>query len=258
MKPIIIVTTPRTGSTVICEILGNLLMQHNGCKNVLYEYFDVSTEFKCEYDVINGVVKLTDYIRFNSSYKWCTDQKEYVIDQIKRLNGEHNYLIKYMPLEDDHAASALIDQFIMQNYDIVYLERRDKIKQLLSYLVLVQTRIAHYTEQPNQFYDKHSKFDQKIIFNQLKTEHFIRDYKKYKEFSDTHPTKYPKIYYEDFMALGASADAIINLLKLPIDAYQTPTISTVPTPYSSTDLENQILNKADWIKNKEHILNELQ
>ena len=94
MKPIIIVTTPRTGSTVICEILGNLLMQHNGCKNVLYEYFDVSTAFKCEFAVINGIMSITDYIRFGNRYKWCNSQKEYISDQIFRLAGEHNYLIK--------------------------------------------------------------------------------------------------------------------------------------------------------------------
>jgi len=257
MKPVIIVTTPRTGSTVICEILGNLLMQHNGCKNVLYEYFDVSTAFKCEFAVINGVMSITDYIRFGNSYKWCNSQKEYISDQIFRLTGEYNYLIKYMLSESDQEASKLIEQFITEHYDIVYLERRDKIKQLLSYLVLTQTKIAHYANQASKFYGKNAAYNQKIVFNHLETELFIKYHKKYQTFKNAHPTKYPIIYYEDFIALGSNDSALINILKLPIDTYTPTSVSTIPTPYIANNLEDQILNKVDWGNNLERISNEL-
>jgi len=259
MKPIIIVTTPRTGSTVVCEILGNLLMQHNGCKNTLYEYFDVSTAFKCEYETRDNIVYIKDYVRFKGNVKWYKSQLDHVTNQIIRLNGEYNYLMKYMPSVTQYGVIEMIDTLIMENYDIVYLERKDKVKQLISYLNTVQTGIPHYTNKTDfPFYSKDKSIDRKIIYNQVETYLFINNYRKYKEFKNTHMSKYPIIYYEDFVRLGANDKALIDILKLSFDTYKPTDVTTVPTPYVESNIEEYILNKFDWDKDKERILNELQ
>ena len=259
MKPIIIVTTPRTGSTVVCEILGNLLMQHNGCKNTLYEYFDVSTAFKCEYMTKDNIVYIKDYTRFKGNVKWYKSQLDHVISQIVRLNGEYNYLMKYMPSVTQYSVAEIIDTFIMENYDIVYLERKDKLRQLISYLGVTQSSIPHYTNKSDfPFYSKDKSVDRKIIYNHLESELFIKNYQKYKQFKDTHISKYPVIYYEDFLQQGADDNALIKILQLPIDTYKPTDVTTIITPYVVSNIEDQILNKADWNNNRERILNELQ
>jgi hypothetical protein len=259
MKPIIIVTTPRTGSTVVCEILGNLLIQHNGCKNVLYEYFDVSTAFKCEYENVNNILYIKDYIRFSGNVKWYKSQLEHVTGQIVKLNGEYNYLMKYMPSVTQYGVAEIIDTFIMENYDIVYLERKDKLRQLISYLGVTQRSVPHYTNKSDfPFYSKDKTVDRKIIYNHLESELFIKNYQKYKQFKNTHISKYPVIYYEDFLQRGANDKALIDILQLPIDTYKPTDVTTIITPYVESNLEDQILNRVDWDKDKERILNDLQ
>jgi hypothetical protein len=234
-------------------------MQHNGCKNVLYEYFDVSVSFKCEYEVINNIVYIKDYIRYSGGNKWYKSQIDHITNQIIRLNGEYNYLIKYMPSMTEFGVAEMIDTFIMENYDIVYLERKEKLKQLISYLGLTQTNIPHYTNKTDfPFYSKDKVQDRKIIYNPMETALFVHNYQKYKEFKDTHTSKYPVIYYEDFVKLGANDNALIDILQLPFTTFKPTSISTVPTPYVENNVEDQILNKVDWLKDRERLLNALQ
>jgi PBP1b-binding outer membrane lipoprotein LpoB len=71
-------------------------------------------------------------------------------------------------------------------------------------------------------------------------------------------SKYPTIYYEDFVDLGANDNALIDILKLSFDTYKPTNVTTIPTPYVESNVEDRILNKFDWNKDKERILNELQ
>jgi hypothetical protein len=164
-----------------------------------------------------------------------------------------------MPSVTQYGVIEMIDTLIMENYDIVYLERKDKVKQLISYLNTVQTGIPHYTNKTDfPFYSKDKSIDRKIIYNQVETYLFINNYRKYKEFKNTHMSKYPIIYYEDFVRLGANDKALIDILKLSFDTYKPTDVTTVPTPYVESNIEEYILNKFDWDKDKERILNELQ
>ena len=45
MRPII-VTLPRTGSTLITELLGSIAMEHYGYKNILQEYFSINVLYR--------------------------------------------------------------------------------------------------------------------------------------------------------------------------------------------------------------------
>jgi hypothetical protein len=153
----------------------------------------------------------------------------------------------------------MIDTFIIENYDIVYLERKDKIKQLISYLCTIQTGIPHYTNKFDfPFYSKDRSVDRKIIYDHLVSELFIKNYQKYRQFKDTHVSKYPVIYYEDFVQRGANDNALIDILQLPIDTFKPTIVTTIITPYVVSNIEDQIVNKADWNNNRERILNELQ
>jgi hypothetical protein len=164
-----------------------------------------------------------------------------------------------MPSVTQYGVAEIIDTFIIENYDIVYLERRDKVKQLISYLGTIQTGIPHYTNKSDfPFYSKSSIQDRKIIYNQLETYLFINNYRKYEQFKNTHISNYPVIYYEDFVQLGANDKALIDILKLSFDTYKPTDITTIPTPYVESNIEDQILNKLDWNKDKERILNDLQ
>jgi hypothetical protein len=254
MRPIIY-TTQRTGSTIVTESLGNLCMQHYGYKNILYEYFGIDYKFRCEYKKENDKVILSDYERTNKPwFQYPIDELSY---RLSLIDDDYNYMIKVMADYPDYFKD-IIESMVIANFDVIYLERRDKIKQLISYLATSQTNISHYSKHPDNVYFHTKEMHNPIIYNKEQTNDFIITLEKYSKFKKEHPSKYPTIYYEDFMSLGGRESAVIQILNLDITDYEPYNIITTPTPYKFEDVEEQIINKKDWLSDKQRIIDVLQ
>jgi hypothetical protein len=245
MKPILF-TMPRTGSTIVTRLLGNIAEQHYNYANNLVEYFLVATNYKAEFSKdINGIVRTISYIRNNPSYQWYSDKRQIILDRLNLLEDKL-YMIKIFPMDLE---PEVIEY--MKTYDIIYLERRNKIHQLLSFINMEQTNIAEYK--------KGDKEVNKIIYLPPNVDIFFNvHYNPYYNFKKNNPSKYPTLYYEDFMELGGDEQALIKLLNLDIVDYILPGIfEYIPTPYTKENLEDLIINKKDWNNDKQRILDVL-
>ena len=78
----------------------------------------------------------------------------------------------------------IIESIVRTNFEVVYLERRDKVKQLISYLGTLQTNVSHYSQHPSNIYHSTKLMDKPIIYSIEQTNQFIDNLKKYKQFKD--------------------------------------------------------------------------
>lgn len=240
MRPILI-TTPRTGSTLITDLLGSLSKQHYGYKNTLQEYFTITELYYIEYGYRDNILTTTKLDRKLDI--WYNNKREEILKRVKLLNNDYNYMMKLFPEDIEPEVQSIVD-----THDIIYLERRDKLSQYISYMNMIGSNIAHHK-------DDSTKVNKIIYWSKFRDE-FINIYKNYLIYRDKHPSKYPTIYYEDFVEKGSDEQALIDILNLDITEYKKLDIKTIPTPYES-DLESLILNKKDWLDDKEYIINEL-
>lgn len=254
MRPIIY-TTQRTGSTIVTDTLGNLCMQHSGYKSVLYEYFSIQPDFKVGYKKDNDIITIDEYERVST--KWYTYPMDELSYRLSLIDNDYNYMIKVMSDYPDYFKD-IIESIVRTNFEVVYLERRDKVKQLISYLGTLQTNVSHYSQHPSNIYHSTKLMDKPIIYSIEQTNQFIDNLKKYKQFKDNNPSKYPTIYYEDFLELGGNEQSLIEILNLDITDYKPIEITTIPTPYSKKESEDHIINKKDWLNDKQRIIDVLQ
>ena len=258
MRPLII-TTHRTGSTLICELLFNIAVYNYKYKNNLDEYFTITTLYDTVYSNVNGIIKhistkRTEYNRacatyendFNNITRLQDLKYPEVLERIRLLENDLNYMIKLFPTD---FKKEVLD-FVTKNYNIVYLERRDKLKQFLSFLGLVQTNIAHYTNDSTPAVNR-------IMYDSKWATKFICMDGMYHTLKRQYPSNIPTLYYEDFIAEGADENALIKLLDLPVTRFAARPIKTVATPYRK-DLEDLIINKDEWLADKEAILEHLR
>lgn len=256
MRPII-VTTPRTGSTLVCQLLFNIAAQKFKFKNNLDEYFTITTLYDSEYNKVNGIIRLLHYSKSDFDRKLAVketddvlltkkkeENKQTILDRIELLRDDPNYMIKLF--SSDFTPDIL--KFVSETYDIVYLERKDKIKQFLSFLGLVQTNTAHYKENSPIAVDQ-------IIYSSSWAEEFIKLDKAYQDFKNRQPGKV--LYYEDFMAKGSNESALVELLDLSVVNVRSKNVITVPTPYPK-DLEELVVNKTDWLEGRKILLDNLR
>lgn len=241
MKPIVI-TTPRSGSNLFCQMLGNLAKQHYGYKDNLYEVFTVIPLFKGGFIKVDGCIKSTGIER--TGVKWYESAREEKLKRLQLFENDHNYLMKVFPSD----LEPEIEDMIHNNYDCIYLERKDKVGQLLSLFGLFQTNVSHHKDNSKQINEIY--YDKKI------TEDFIAAVAKYNRFKASCPSKYPTVYYEDFIANGGNELAVIQLLNLPISVYIPEQAATIPTPYLS-NIESLIVNKDEWLADKDTIIKAL-
>ena len=256
MRPIII-TTPRTGSTLVCELLFNIAAHRFKYKNNLGEYFTITTLYKANYQKVNGLIRSmdgqrSDYDRSKATYDsddikltaLKLAERSTILHRIELLRNDPLYMIKLF--SSDFTPEVL--DFVTKTYDMVYLERKNKVKQFLSFLGLVQTNTSHYTkESPRAVL--------KIIYDTKWAKQFVQLDKLYQDCKHQHPG--PVLYYEDFIAAGADESALIELLDLSVTGIKNKTIQTVPTPYT-TDIEDLVVNKEEWLRDRDDFLNQLR
>lgn len=257
MKPIV-VTTPRTGSTLFCQMMTNLATQHYGYKGSLGELFTIVPFFRTRYKYVNYVIssKFTQRIDTKKSDgKWFVSVRH---EQLKRLSWISDedpvYLIKIFPINIE----SEIEEEITKKYDIIYLERRDRLRQLISYYGMRQTNMSHYYVKKIECNENFIETNtiNKLRYNKKTTTAFLQNAMIYQEFKQTYPSKYPTVYYEDFIAEGANEQAIVKLLGLEIDV-QINNPKMVPTPYNSSNPEDLIVNQSIWLENKPDIIRKL-
>lgn len=245
MRPII-VTLPRTGSTLITELLGSIAMEHYGYKNILQEYFSINTLYRQIFERNSDDVIVSTY--FNRVFGNYFTSQQIELEKIKRINligNDYQYMIKLIV----HGPIGMPLQNFIKNYDIIYLERKDKLRQYISHMHMSGTNIAHYT--------KNSKNIKQIVYWKNLRDDFLTSHKIYHEYKKLNPSKYPILYYEDFIAHGSDRQALIKLLNLDITVDNNYKVNTVPSPYISENIEDLILNKKEWLQDREYIYNAL-
>ena len=266
MKPIV-VTTPRTGSKLFCHMMTSVATQHYGYKGSLGELFTIVPFFRTRYQYANNVIsaKFTQRIDTQAARgyshktdgKWFTSVRD---EQLKRLSWISDedavYLIKIFPIDIEPE----IEEEITTKYDIIYLERRDRLRQLISYFGMHQSRTKESHYYVKQLANNKNFLEintiEELRYNKKITTAFLRSAMIYQEFKQTYPSKYPTVYYEDFIAEGANEQAIVKLLGLAIDV-QINDSRIVPTPYKSSNPEDLIVNQSIWLENKPDIIRKL-
>lgn len=237
----ILVTSARTGSTIILDIIYTLFKDKFNLKNNLGEFFNIYKSFKTEYKIIDGNICITGSIKTDT--KWFTSHR---LEQLKRLDmikEDKNYLIKLFPNIELEVAD-----FIKKNYFPIYLERKSKVKQFLSYQNLMDDNVAHYSINDTTTVES-------ISINKLNLNSFIQHIHDYYKIKNQWPSLYSTIYYEDF--IKASDKKLFLSTILNIDTDKDISIKTKPTPYID-DPEKIIDNPIMWEEMKVELLNMLK
>lgn len=238
-KPIILFTTPRTGSTLMVNLLYHVGKNYFEYKRCLYEYFFIESLYKSSFQIIDEKITRTSFERTN--IEWCQNKKEERLKRLDLLKHDSKYIFKIFPTD----LELEIEEFITKTYDIIYLERHDIEQQFISYLGLLTHNISHFQKDES----KKIKF---ILYKKHWLENFVKILSTYNEFKSAHPSKYPTIYYEDFINQEKKEEYINRFLGLNLTNYSMADINTKFTPYNKTPFD-LIVNKDQYLLDK-HLL----
>lgn len=240
MNPII-VTTPRTGSNLVCEMLWSVSKENFKHKNNLYEYFTVTDLYKCTFHKVNDCIKIDKFER--TKKVWFDSRRDEMLKRLALLEDDYRYTIKVFPTE----LEPEVVEVIQNHYDIIFLERRDKVRQLLSFCNMVLTNTSHYKNKEKSvdkvMYDPHLA---KVFFEMMD------DYFKFKK-----QNAGPTLFYEDFIELGGDEAALIKLLNWSVKCSDKFNPRFVPTPYVSDNIEDMVVNKEQWLNDRDDIIERL-
>jgi LPS sulfotransferase NodH len=243
MKPIII-TTPRTGATLICKKLAPMV----GYKSNLNEFFFVTKHGTNTYEIIDGTVYVPQNGKVADSTWWHHSGRDMQLERLNLIKDNlHDYMIKLQTWELQQPEIKAI----LSKFDPVFVERRNKLDQVLSYLAMVDTQpigsAFHHLRDTPPVTGFH--FCKTLVTEMLIT---LRKYYAVKrEFKNP-----VTIYYEDFMQLGGNEYALSKLLNLPYEQTLNTVIDTVETRYAG-NREDLIINKDEWLEYKPTLLEKL-
>lgn len=240
MNPIII-TTPRTGSNLVCEMVWSLSKENFGHKNNLYEFFTITDLHKSTFIKVDDRITLHKFER--TKHVWFESRRTEMLKRLALLKDDYRYTMKLFPTEIEPE----IAQMIQQQYDIVFLERRDKVRQLLSFCNMVLTNTSHYKTS--------EKSVEQVTYNAELAKIFLRMLAGYSEFKKANSGS--TLFYEDFIQQGGDEAALIKLLKWPVANTVKFTPRFVPTPYVKDNIEDMIVNKDEWQKDRAGIIEQL-
>jgi hypothetical protein len=239
MKPILI-TTPRSGSSIINIQISNLAEQWWGYKNCLHEYFSLGI-------TRSRIEKINDKLIFTfegyTDDTWCNDHSAERIRRRDLLEEKSEYMIKLLPGNFE----AWTVDWVKDNWNPIFLERRNKLDQLLSYFALRSTRVSHYKKDSTKTVDK-------IEYKREWADTFIEGMNRYYQIKSE--LKGPTLYYEDWIDEGADQNAIIKLLNWPKKDFVLMEPISKPTPYANIP-EYLISNKDEWNMDKSVIISRL-
>ncbi len=258
MKPLVI-STPRTASTILTTKLFNIARDNWGYVTNLGEYFSVDRVIESNYVLKNN--KIVKNVHDRVYRKWWDDKYKIQVERLELIKSYPNNMIKVHPfdLPDD------IEKFIIQNYDLIFLERKNKINQFLSYLGLFsELKLSHYkTNEPQpqitSFYYSKEHLNDFIYILQC-YDKFKNTYKNF--LSNLHGNKLDIDYflnkrtfiYEDEW-YNASEEQLAEKLSLGISEIKNYHNESLKTKYANNDLESLIINRSEWEKDKHLLIN---
>jgi hypothetical protein len=241
----VLIATPRTGSTVMVKMLYNIARHKFGSKNYLNQYLTVTPHYREKFDKVDGVIQSLSYVREKNKFLEDHLYRDTITkNRLKLLEGDTKYTTKVFT-QDFNGETY---EFFKKHFDFIFLERRDKLTQLLSFCTMMETNKFEYrpTEEINNGY---FSFSECMTFFGL-----MMHYTKIKNLNPNAPV----IFYEDFMAKGGNTPALLDLLGLPVeDIPKAIKIDTIPTPYQ-TNIEDILVNKAEWLAAKPTIIKLLE
>jgi len=244
MKPILF-ATPRSGSTIIGRMIGKIAKDFWGYNDYLGEVFGIWTVNPTLMNKVNGKLEIL-YEQFQldvSLYEEGQWKEEEIKRRVRLLEEDPLYMIKIFP---EHYRDEM-ESWVKSNYTPIFLERRNKIEQLLSLMAMHTKHKATYGIRENDtvesiVYKSHLAND--LLFH----DNLLNEIKK----------KFPEaktIYYEDWLELGANEQAVCRLLGCEelLNDVNMLDREIKPTPYIDNP-ENLILNKDEWLKDKPLII----
>lgn len=234
MKPIILAATPRSGSTVIQELFYPLARDLFGYRGDLRQYFTVIPEIKTDYRVDDQGV-----IRYEGRYEWDREWCDVRVEKPRRLgmleSNAHRYLIKFFP-SDVIRWPAIMDH-ISRNYQPLYIDRRDRLRQFISYITRMQIKRSHFVV------GSQDRVGRSVVYRREDLDHFCYIIDCFQKYRSANPGR--TILYEDFIAQGGDARALAELANIPLPEDDLPLPSTMPTPYDRSH-EDVLINADEW------------
>jgi len=241
----VLIATPRTGSTVMVKMLYNIARHKFGSKNYLNQYLTVTPHYREKFDKIGGVIQSLSYVREKNKFLEDHLYRDTITkNRLKLLEGDTKYTTKVFT-QDFNGETY---EFFRKHFDFIFLERRDRLAQLLSFCTMMET---------NKFEFRAGEEITKGYFSFSECMTFFGILMHYKKIKTLNPNA-PVIYYEDFMLSGGDIKALLKLLGLPQEEIpEAIKIDTIPTPYPA-NIEDILVNKEEWLAAKPTIIKLLE
>lgn len=252
----LLVTLPRSGSTIVCDLLAKIGKHTANYKNNLNEFFETKIDNEgygtfIHFDqLIIGRVKYIEDLK-NTKIKINKDLHKQYIDQIteERFNLlKQHYPKKYMIKLFPNHGNIEILKWLYENYDFIYLERNDKLRQILSYQA---------AESNNTFlhHSNSAEIISKFYFDHNRFKRFMEGIVMYNNIKNNFPGK--TLIYEDIID-NPNEQCLLKKLNLNYpDISNTLSFHTRKVYYKDHDLENLIINKDEWLSVKDELLKNL-
>lgn len=222
----LLISTARTGSSIISNLMYQLGKEQIGYKNYLNEFFTVTELYKPLYQVIDNVITQIECHRINSV--WYTSAREEKLKRLDLIQHDPCYALKIFP---EDLEPEILD-FIKRNYKIIGLERKDKEDQFISFSHMLTTNVAAFSK------------DDTSIINSIKVNRnhlgpFISHIKNFKRLQNI--LQFPVMYYEDYYNAVDKQEFLCSNFELEVKPIEL-ILESKETPY--------ILNKEEIIENK--------
>lgn len=227
-KPILI-TTPRTGSSLICQLLGDIARHTSDYKNDLQEFYTIEPGYEAIYEqasVFNEqIITVKSYREVSAHPLWYgseDNKRQMVLDRTEMLvSNQYRYMIKLFPgaLMNDGIRNA-----VFPRYDPVYLQRQDLLQQYLSSMYLRGPNLQFHYQSGQTAEAKEINFNYKHFVNFKNT---LLLYKKVKE---RYPG--PTIFYEDVVQHKNQHQALADILNVSYEGVKSSVVKTIQSPYA--------------------------
>ena len=254
MHPIV-VAYPRSGSEILTDIIFNYSSQVWGSERCLQEFLLVTffrdNNFSFENNKINGNYWTLPREQWQHNWATLRDRIESISQQrLNWLKENPNYVFKLITTPKITDAQYT---WCLNNFDPIFIQRRDKVRSLISYLFLPYIGLHHSLEK------EEIKTDQvKVKFDKETADLWIWNFKKFNTLLAESKDK-NLLTYEDLLT-NNSIDEVKVLESLgweiPND-YQFYKYKTKPTPYEDEDLLNYFVDREqvqDYIDSHKDIL----
>ena len=251
MKPPILIANPRSGSTIIHNQMTFIAERYFGSLGPLNEYFHLQ-DFSKSIVHQNNKGKLSVKFELNHEGKyWEGSSNDEKIRRLNLLKINPNYTLKVFAMD---ITNDVLYNFILDNYTPIFLNRKNKIEQFLSWCSILTNNRTFFTknESVNKIEYSYERFNRFYII--------LREYYELKERMGNLAIS---INYEDWKENNDILFDILNVKKFKLNDFlnnRNHKFVSIPTPYSQP-IEDLIINKEEWYNDRDEIVeafNELE